>query len=348
MKCATPYFESGEATALIGRCRFAEALACLSSQAPTNAVAALQGGIAAQHMGRWVDARHCLQKWVSANVFVDTGPLVSVVIPTKDRREFLPRALASVANQIYRPLEAVVVNDAGASVTDIIDDFREQVAVTEVVNRQNLYLAQSRNVGSEHASGSYIGFLDDDDHLYPHHVGHLVALLLSHKGCRAAASGTLLHDLAATGGEEVLSEFQTAPFELEQLVLRNVVPVQAVLLETSLFRQIGLFDPSLRSLEDWELWVRLRCSTEVAQSWVPTACVDRRHEQARMSKRVAASLVSFDELCFRNRELAVTVGGTAALNHQRLQLLGVRAGALDQAAKQCRPAFHGVTAHDLE
>ena len=54
-------------------------------------------------------------------------PLVSVVVRTKERPVLLREALASIAAQTYSPIEAVIVNDGGADVAEIIDDFLSDI-----------------------------------------------------------------------------------------------------------------------------------------------------------------------------------------------------------------------------
>jgi len=54
-----------------------------------------------------------------------SGPLVTVLVPTYNRRMFLPVALQSVVNQEYRNPEIIVTNDGGEDVSDIIESFHD-------------------------------------------------------------------------------------------------------------------------------------------------------------------------------------------------------------------------------
>ncbi|MBB5751882.1 glycosyltransferase family 2 protein [Prosthecomicrobium pneumaticum] len=97
------------------------------------------------------------------------SPLVSVVVPTRDRNALLAETLASVAAQNWPRIEVVIVNDRGAEdpravtarivrpglVSTVID-------LTDVpADRDGAQVA--RNVGFQHASGAFVLFLDSDD-----------------------------------------------------------------------------------------------------------------------------------------------------------------------------------------
>lgn len=98
-------------------------------------------------------------------------PMVSVVMATYRRKDALDRALRSVLQQTYEPLEIVVVDDNGQeewnqTVRDIVDAALlayPEKKVQLLVNHPNLGSAQTRNKGIAAAQGEYITFLDDDD-----------------------------------------------------------------------------------------------------------------------------------------------------------------------------------------
>ena len=87
-------------------------------------------------------------------------PLVSVVIPTYNRPQDLARALAAVGAQTYPFVEAVVVNDAGAPVGDVVAAFPFARLIDHDVNRGAVAAIET---GLRHARADYIEFLPDDD-----------------------------------------------------------------------------------------------------------------------------------------------------------------------------------------
>lgn len=91
------------------------------------------------------------------------SPLVSIVIPTYNYADYLPRAIQSCLDQSYRPLEIIVVDDGSTDNTkNIIDGYNEKIIY---VRQKNSGVSSARNRGLELAGGNYIAFLDADDYL---------------------------------------------------------------------------------------------------------------------------------------------------------------------------------------
>lgn len=107
-----------------------------------------------------------------------TLPYISVVVATYRRKEPLEAALHSLAEQTYTEFEIILVDDNGdaswnGKVSDLVQKFRldyPQIAITLIVNQQNLGSARTRNVGIAAARGDYVTFLDDDDIYLPQKI----------------------------------------------------------------------------------------------------------------------------------------------------------------------------------
>lgn len=90
------------------------------------------------------------------------NPLVSVIIPTYKRANFLKLTLQSVADQSYKNVEIIVVDDGSPT------DEAEQVCaayerVTFIKIENSGGPAKPRNIGIQKATGKYLAFVDDDD-----------------------------------------------------------------------------------------------------------------------------------------------------------------------------------------
>lgn len=112
--------------------------------------------------------------------------LVSVIVPTYNREHLLKRALESVFDQSYRPIELIVVDDGSTDGTreflgnwgkDRSDD--KAFRVVELA-QANGGAPVARNLGLIHSRGEYIQYLDSDDILHPEKVSrqidHLIRL----------------------------------------------------------------------------------------------------------------------------------------------------------------------------
>lgn len=105
-------------------------------------------------------------------------PLVSVVIPSRNRPDLLKRAIESVGRQTYQRWEVVVVDDAS---NPPIEPVMDQVANVRIIrNAVPGGPARARNQGAAASRGELIAFLDDDDKYLPHKLEAAVRCLLNH------------------------------------------------------------------------------------------------------------------------------------------------------------------------
>lgn len=99
--------------------------------------------------------------------------LVSVIIPTYKRPDTLDRAIESVMNQTYTPIEIIVVDDnnpdtEGRKLTeDCMKKYSENPNIKYVKHERNKNGSAARNTGAKVSKGAYLAFLDDDDEYYP-------------------------------------------------------------------------------------------------------------------------------------------------------------------------------------
>lgn len=94
--------------------------------------------------------------------------MVSVLVPTYNRKWLLPRTINSLVNQSYSNIEIVVVNDGGEDVGDVLKQFGDKrIKYHQIENRG---LAGARNVAIKNCNGDYICLLDDDDIYLKHTI----------------------------------------------------------------------------------------------------------------------------------------------------------------------------------
>lgn len=88
-------------------------------------------------------------------------PLISLIVPTYNRAELLPRALQSVFDQTYRPAEIIVVDDGSEDNTAELIHGYDQI---RYLYQPNAGASSARNLGVAHAANDWIAFLDSDDY----------------------------------------------------------------------------------------------------------------------------------------------------------------------------------------
>jgi O-antigen biosynthesis protein len=182
---------------------------------------------------------------------LEAQPLVSVIIPTRERPSLLKRALASIERQTYKHREAVVVEDA-----------------------QGRGPAATRNEAVKRARGSVLAFLDDDDVYAPHHLERLVEALHASNAGLAYAAVELVEETVQ--GVEVRRQpfLPGLRYARALLLVRNYIPVNAWALRRECFDH---FDERLGYLEDWDFLLRLTRRAAVHQ--IPTVTAEYRVRQ---------------------------------------------------------------------
>jgi LmbE family N-acetylglucosaminyl deacetylase/glycosyltransferase involved in cell wall biosynthesis len=188
---------------------------------------------------------------------ITDGPLVSVIVRTRDRHELLAEALASLARQSWRRTEVVLVNDGGVP-PSIDDDYPLDVVRVDLEPSRGR--AGAANAGIAAAHGDWISFLDDDDLAEPEHLETLVGVARA-AGVRVAYTDAAvsIHELDPDQGwREVERRLPySRDFDPDLLVLDNYIPFNTVLVDRSLLVEVGPLEESLPFFEDWDLLIRL-------------------------------------------------------------------------------------------
>jgi len=188
------------------------------------------------------------------------GPLVSVLLPTYNRRRYLPVALASVLAQTHRDLEIFVVRDGGEEVGDVIRSFHDP-RVIFIDRKDNRGKPHSLNEALSRARGKYVAYLDDDDAWYPNHVETLVRALETQTDCQVAYSDLYrVYCEIRPGGERVvLSKHVEISRDFDRFLMLyfNHVLHVSLIHRRDLLDRTGPYTESLNILIDWDLTRRM-------------------------------------------------------------------------------------------
>jgi len=188
---------------------------------------------------------------------------VAVVIPCYRQAHLLADALQSCLDQEPPPAEIIVVDDGSP------DDVGAAVAAVNeprirLVRRPNGGLAAARNTGLVASTSPFVVFLDSDDTLRP---GALAAGLACHAAHPAAAfvwGG--FQNMDASGrpfGRSIIRRPRSEPFI--DIVIGNIIGMHgAVMYRRAPLVTAGGFDEALRTVEDWDMYLRLAKKHPVA------------------------------------------------------------------------------------
>ncbi len=189
----------------------------------------------------------------------EDGPLISVIVRTKDRPELLREALASIAASTYRNVELVLVNDGGAIPTPpaVPGDFPFLVKLLNL--EFNHGRSGAANAGINAATGEYVVFLDDDDLMENEHLATLAGLV-SGAGVRIAYTDAAIgvYELGSEGWVEYERRLTySRNFDPELLLFDNYIPFNTLIIERTLAIEAGSFANDLPFFEDWDFLIRL-------------------------------------------------------------------------------------------
>lgn len=194
------------------------------------------------------------------------APPATIVIPTFNRRDDLGRCLAGVGAQTYPNMRAVVVNDAGERVDDVVARFPfAQLLHLE----KNVGVTDACMAGLDLVSGGFVKFLSDDDALYPDHVERMVSAMLR-SGASLAHGNTLIRYVARKAdGSFATTGFSCGVFNdtstPSEAMVSTPITGQSILWRTSIFEAIGRWR-SDSMLSDQE--IQLRAAQRFAFAYV--------------------------------------------------------------------------------
>lgn len=186
--------------------------------------------------------------------------MVTVVIPTYNRADYIAETIRSVLAQTHRDLEIIVIDDGSTDHTEeVVAPFRDRV---RYVKQRNAERSVARNHGLSLAKGDFVAFLDSDDCWLPDTLARmLTALNATPKAALVAVGCDIVH------GREVVQNFfpgggaeGVLDGAFKQLLRSNVIgSPSAVLIRHCALSANAAFDEDRRILgvEDWELWTRL-------------------------------------------------------------------------------------------
>lgn len=209
------------------------------------------------------------------------SPTFSVIIPCYNQAHWLPEAVESALAQT--PVPQVIVVDDGSSdrTAEVAASYGDRI---HLIRQRNAGLPAARNAGILQADGDYLVFLDSDDALRPEYLARASAVLAAHPEVDVLHGRADVVDLEGTvrasfGGAELGED----PFA--RLLAGNDGPPNTWIIRRALLAKAGLFDPMLRSCEDWELW--LRCALAGAKfATDPSVVAVYRDVPGSMSKQI--------------------------------------------------------------
>lgn len=182
-------------------------------------------------------------------------PTVDVVIPTYNRLDLLPAAIASVLAQTHAVRRIIVADDGSGDGT--VEWLRLEAMrdpVLQVIELDHGGGNRARNAGIAAAQADWIAFLDSDDAWEPDKLERQFDLLRQRPDCVGLFTGFRL----VGGAVERLHLPRDNPSLLDLRCSNVLGSTSSAVVRRDVLNAMGGFDPSLPSCQDWDLWFRLR------------------------------------------------------------------------------------------
>lgn len=183
--------------------------------------------------------------------------MISIVIPTHNRKSTIRRAIDSVVNQTYKDIEIIVVSDGSSDGTN---ELVQELALSEERIKLIAYPDPkggnyARNTGAKAAKSDYIAFLDDDDEWFPDKLEKEIEVFKNDLDIGLVYTGIKV--IYENDGYSYISLPNYEGNLSREILLHNcITTTSSVMIKKSVLEKAGYFDEKLPALQDFDLWIR--------------------------------------------------------------------------------------------
>jgi glycosyltransferase involved in cell wall biosynthesis len=181
--------------------------------------------------------------------------LVSVVIPVYNGANYLREAVESALQQTYRQVEVIVVDDGSSdkgATASVAEEFGDAI---RYVRKTNGGVASALNEGIRRMHGNFLSWLSHDDMYLPDKIEKQIEFFLQHRGKFVVFSDEVAIDERGGFLWEKRNSLDSSRF-VYSLLKERAIGGCSLLIPRSAFDECGLFDESLRTVQDYHLWYR--------------------------------------------------------------------------------------------
>ena len=186
--------------------------------------------------------------------------LISIIIPTYNRFNFLLRALESVKNQTYKNIEIIIINDKSDDENYYSYDFKPARIIHLEKNTKEMFGKPSagyvRSIGMQNATGQYLAFLDDDDYWMPEKL-EKQNMIMNEENVDFCYCAKYIIVLGKNRKRYSLVKPRSRNLHKSIMQDNFIGTTSSILVKKSVLDNIGGFDPNLTALQDYDLYIRI-------------------------------------------------------------------------------------------
>lgn len=261
------------------------------------------------------------------------GALITVVIPTYNRKAALLDGIKSVLEQTVEPFEIIVVDDGSTDGTSRINFAKIDPRIRVIRHRHNLGGSAARNTGIDAARGSWVALLDSDDRWLPNKLElQLKAIAGNESKDKLLVCGNVYTDLLKTKVHNTRGPQYNEDIARYLMIENGALQTSTLLLPAVLARSVR-FRPGLPRHQDWDFVLRLaNRGAKIVYLDEPLAIYNLCADPQRISRqqkafaatiewfKVARDLVSPE---FMQTYFVTSASGKNMLRHPRTALISL-------------------------
>lgn len=186
--------------------------------------------------------------------------MISVILPTYKRANWLSLSIKSVIAQDYQEWELIVVDDCSPDNTgEVVKSFAEQDnRIRYIRNEVNKKLPASLNVGMRAAKGDYITWTSDDN-LFK---SNALSVMLKAMESNSANTGLVFGEYDRIDEKGNVVETCRIPQDIREVYWENIIGF-AFLYKKEVIDKIGYYDETRFLIEDYDYWLRITDAYEI-------------------------------------------------------------------------------------
>lgn len=239
--------------------------------------------------------------------------IISVVIPSYNRRDLLKRALLSVFAQSLLPAEVIVIDDGSTDDTDLM--IAKDFPSVRYYRQENAGVSSARNLGIDLAKGNWLAFLDADDEWLPDKLSQQTKALAVNPESMVCHT----EEMWIRNGIRVnlaKKYTKTGGWIFNDCLLLCAISPSTVMIHRSVFAAIGVFDTDFPVCEDYDLWLRITANYPVLLIAEPQIKKYGGHDDQLSQKywgmdrfRIKAlqKIIDSGQLCQENQQSAISL-----------------------------------------
>jgi len=203
-----------------------------------------------------------LTQTIPVVVQYEFSPQVSIVIPAYNVAPYIAATLDSAFAQTYTNHEVIVVNDGSPDTEEFEQAIAPYLNRIRYLKQENLGASVARNAGVKAARGEFIAFLDADDLWQPNYLHEQLKFIRDRNSDLVCADATMFGEPETERQSYMTLLMNDAPASddvsfLQLIDASRCLITSGIVARRAQLLDVGLFDPALRTAQDFDMWLRL-------------------------------------------------------------------------------------------